>query len=125
MRWYNQQIFDDIITGTGTSWYSPADFNDLLGTADAFAVAAAVSAVSGTSPTLTVQAEHSCDGQNWNATASAEISTAIANDLLYWGYRYEETTILMSLVRFKITLGGTTPQCRLKLFATGRGGGRR
>lgn len=114
-------VFDDIISGTTSTWYSPSEMNARLGAADAFAVHACTTFVSGTGPTLTVQAEHSSDGESWIATpAPPEISTAIANDSSYWGSRDPYNMNMMGLLRFKITLGGTNPQCRLKLYATGR-----
>ena len=65
MRAFNIQVFDDIIANTTSTWYSSAEFSDLMGSADALAVAAVANSVSGTAPQLTVAAEHSCDGQNW------------------------------------------------------------
>lgn len=124
MRAYNHLVFDDIISGTATTWYSAADRAYELGQADFIAVAAVVSGVSGTTPTLTVQAEHCCDGRSWVATPFAEIGVGIANEGVYVGWR-DETFGFMSYLRFKITLGGTTPACRLKLFVTGRTAGGR
>jgi hypothetical protein len=124
MRVYNLQVFDDTISGTSTTWYSNGDFNRSLGAADELALAAHVASVSGTSPTLTVQVEHCADGVSWRSTPSAEISAgALTNDVVLVGMR-TTATVLLPFVRMKITLGGTTPACRLKLYVTGRARGK-
>jgi len=123
MRILNTQIFDDVITSTGVTWYSPADMNDSLGAADGFAIQACTTLVGGTLPTLTVQAEHSGDGENWIATPSAEISgVLIANSSTFVGWRemFNSNLVPLANLRFRITLGGTAPQCRLRLYFTGR-----
>lgn len=120
MRLTNIDIFDEVLTGSGTTWYTPTRLNDTLGAADAFAVQATTTLVSGTLPTLTVQAQHSSDDQNWLATPSAEISTGIAEGGSYVGAQTVSSVGLLANVRFAITLGGTSPQCRLKLSFTGR-----
>lgn len=119
MRVFNLDVFDEGISGTSTTWYTPARLNDKLGTADVFAIMAYVTTVSGTSPTLTVQTQHSADGQNWLSVGSAEISTGIAGNTVYYG-QDNYTPVHLAFVRLKINLGGTSPQCRLKLSVTGR-----
>lgn len=122
MREFNKDVFDEIISGTGNTWYTPASFNDLLGSADFLGIYAATTNVSGTSPTLTVQAQHSADGQNWvNVSGTPELSAvSIASNTGYYGSDNGLAPVLASFVRFQITLGGTSPQCRLKLSVTGR-----
>ena len=55
MHLFTLEVFDDVISGTGTDWYSTALHNNILGTADVFAIQAVTTGVSGTSPTLTVR----------------------------------------------------------------------
>lgn len=123
MRILNLLVFDEIISGTTSTWYSREDLNRILGMAEAFAVQAYVTNVSGTFPALTVASQHSSDGQNWAATNATEINAI----LFVEGGTYAGTSgaflVPGAHLRFKITLGGTAPHCRLKLYFTGRGHG--
>ncbi len=120
MRDLNILAFDDIVAGTSTTWYTPSPLNEALGTADVIVLHAVPTMVSGTSPTLTCTVEHSADGRSWNAMESAPAINAAAlvtgTSLLGTG----TTNSPLQRVRVKITLGGTSPQCRLKLYATTR-----
>lgn len=123
-------LFDDSISGTGVVWYSPDEYSEELGEHDQIGVHAAVSNVSGTLPTLTVNVEHSADGQNWltargyapwgSAQGLPEISTAIGPNATYSGSDTGLDPVLLGFVRLKVTLGGTGPKCRLKLAVTCR-----
>src|SRR6185503_12598294 len=101
----SEKVFDDVINGTSTTWYSPVSLNDRLGRGDYFGVQASVTGLTGTSPTMTVQLQHSGDNQNWVSTAAPEISTSIANDTSYAGSR--SGIVFMNFVRVAIALGGT------------------
>ncbi len=120
MRLVSMQIFDDTISTTSATFTTPKELYTVLGAADNFGLQAVVTGVSSPSPTLTVQAEHSADGQNWLAVAAAEISTTLAENTAYFGWRDGLLPLLLSHLRFKITLTGTSPECRLKLFFCGR-----
>lgn len=122
MRAFSKDVFDEIISGTGNTWYTPGSFNDLLGSVDFLGIFAATTNVSGTTPTLTVQVQHSPDGQNWvSVSGTPEISaTLIASNTGYYGSDNGISPVLASFVRLQITLGGTSPQCRLKVSVTGR-----
>lgn len=122
MRIFNHQVFDDVIVGAGKTWYSQTDMNAELGTAFSFAVQANTSWVSGTLPTLTVKSEHSPDSENWIATGVTEISAvALVNNGTFFGSYFSGVLnqTLGRFIRFNISLGGTAPQCRLKLYVTG------
>ena len=58
------QVFDEIITGTTSTWYTSSQFYEAVGASDTWSIHACASFVSGTNPTLTVYAEHSSDGQD-------------------------------------------------------------
>lgn len=119
MRVAALEIFDDIISGTAGTWYTPAQHNETLST-DAFAVQACTSQVAATT-TLTVTMQTSGDGQNWTEFSPDIGPTGVANDGSYWASRGPNAfASWFGLVRFKITLGGTNPACRLKLYFTGR-----
>lgn len=119
MRAFTILAFDDMISGTASTWYTPMDLNDLLGASDALVLHASTSAVTGTGPTLTCQVEHSASAEDWAAVGLAQISTSIANDGSYKGLVDTFNPVMLGFVRVKITLGGTSPACRLKLYATG------
>lgn len=122
MRTATYLVFDNVISGTVTTWYSAAEFNRLVGRADFFAVQTYVTNVSGTSPTLTVTSDMSADSQNWVATGVTEISAQAINSVpsASGSNNGQTSSYLAANVRFKITLGGTTPACRLKLYVTTR-----
>ena len=121
MRTLNVLAFDEVVTGTGTTWYTPQALNSELGRCDIFGLQAYTTGVLGTSPTLTVSLQHSGDDQNWRVLSSSlpELNaTSISSDTSRYAYRSDASPA--RFVRAAITLGGTNPQCRLKLFITGR-----
>lgn len=121
MRTFNVEAFDEAISGTGTTWYSAAKLNSLLGSADSLAIQAWVTNASGTTPTITVQLEHSGDAENWLPVAgSPEISTAVSSNAVYYGSQVGFIPMLLGYVRLRVSMGGTSPGCRLKLHVTGR-----
>lgn len=123
MRRLNVLAFDDIIAGTGQTWYSPTSLNSELGACDMFGVHAFTTAVSGTTPSLVLQFEHSTDNQNWRTMSATPLySGAISNEASAYGYiGINNTTIAPgAFVRMAVSLSGTNPQCRLKLYITGR-----
>lgn len=123
MQIYNLKVFDDVIAGTGRTWYSSDEYNELLGAADWMVVGAVVSAIGGTSPQLQVTVQGSCDNDTWEETGGyVVVSTAIAASGLYFGT--ELGNPFPSYIRLALTLGGTSPQCRVQLYATGRARGR-
>lgn len=120
-----EKVFDNVVSGAGTNWYSPAQLNEKLGEAEVFTVHASVTGLTGTSPTLTLQLEHSGDNQLWVALGSpAQINgVSITNDTSYSGAL--GLTPVLNFVRLRISLGGTNPQCRLKVYVTGHDYGHR
>lgn len=117
MRTAALQVFDDIISGTATTWYTPAGLNEKLGT-DTHAIHACVTQVSGTSPTLTVVYQTSADNQNWWSLPVIS-GTSVSNEASF-AVSKNSIVPVMANVRFAVTLGGTSPVCRLKLYFTGR-----
>ena len=112
--------FDETITGAGPAWYSSDDFNDTLGAGDILAIQVSVLNVTGTSPTMTVQVEHTADGQNWTVGATA-LSTSIVSSTGYAGAVVPSSSYVpLGYVRLRITLGGTSPSCRARITVTSR-----
>jgi hypothetical protein len=122
MRVTSLEIFDEIITGTGNTWYTPDHLSEVLGNSDVYAIQACVSQVSGSSQQLTIANQTSGDGTNWYSWGT-DISSlgTLVNEGTYWGHRDGIASFLLALVRFQIIFGsGTNPSCRLKLYFTGR-----
>lgn len=119
MLYFSTLVFDEIIVGTGTTWYTSAEFNAQLGSADMLALCAWVSYVSGNVPTLTCQAEHSPDGEHWAPEAATPaINAGIAGpDQVITASPHHQH---LALVRYAVTLNGMSPKCRLKLYVSGR-----
>lgn len=119
MRVAALEVFDDIINGTGTYWYTPAHLNEQLGT-DVFAIQAVASQISSAAPGLWVELQTSANGVDWYTYGGPLISATLANDGSYWGSGGGLFIPILTMVRFRISLGGTNPSCRLKLYFTGR-----
>lgn len=116
-------VFDDKITTT-TAQYTSPDFNYVLAASSRVRIQAVADDISGTSPTLTVQLEHSADERNFvNVGTVADISAGIAvggtSNLI-------STTTLgvraqHHAARLRVQLGGTSPQAHVKIWVTMRG----
>lgn len=128
MRILAEQLFDKDIAGAGVTWYTGAEYNDVLGAADALVFQVLVANVSGTFPTLTVGVEHSSDNQHWvsimpvSQTGVPEIDALPISDnqsLMIYKDGFENG-VLLAYIRLAVSLGGSDPACRLKLFACGR-----
>jgi hypothetical protein len=122
---FNKLIFDNTISGTAGTWYSPCVYDEILGSADAVFLMVHAMGVSGTSPTITCRLEHSANGRSFKeVSGTAEINAqALVTDT---AIKSTSPTSLVTLtpylrfVRLKVTLGGTSPSARLKIYATGR-----
>lgn len=122
-------VFEEMITGTATNWYSYAQFNAAIGSADRLEVAGLVTNISGT-VVVNCYPEHSIDGRVWtlSPTATSVFSTSSVNSLnngvvlwgQLWGPNNPNGFDAGSFCRLRITLSGNSPQCRLKLTAAGR-----
>jgi hypothetical protein len=129
MRTYSVQVFDDVVQTPGGSagpWYSEAEHQGLLGTADALAVGAVVQYLSGASVTVTVTLEHSGDGRNWftHPQGSVVIDSLASADGILAGY-VNDTNAFLPYVRFKFAISAAgAVECRIRLYVTGRTVGR-
>jgi len=115
----NLLVFDDFVVGT-TATYTPTRLNDRLGQFDKYSLTAIADQVSGTTPTVTVQLEHSADQRNWaNKNGTAEInaqSLSTSQTNVFTGTD-AGTTPANAFVRLRVVLGGTTPQAHVKVYA--------
>jgi len=114
MLLFNQQVFDEIITGTGLTWFTGAQYSTMLGSADHLIIMGYLTSVSGTSPTITQGWYHSADGQNWVVNTVAPVAISEGVKLLTPVYGY------LPYMRITLALGGTSPACRVKLHVAGR-----
>lgn len=121
-----EKIFDNYITGA-QNVYTEDGYADLLGSVDSPFVMAVVTAVTGTSPTITLQVEGSPNGSRWmpqvlgppqivNQGIIAGSNIAFRSDSI------SSATIcaMPGLCRLRIQLGGTNPAANLIIFASGR-----
>ena len=117
MRVFEQLLFDQTISGTSDTWYTPDEYSDLLGAADVLELAVHTTNVTGTAE-ATVTMQHSADGRHWNDIGDVHSGSISSNRVSRGSAGLNPANL--SLVRLKVTLGGTDPQCRMKLYAMGR-----
>jgi hypothetical protein len=115
-------VFDEIITGTSTTWYSSSAHNATLGRPDFLLFIAVATRVSGVSPGLSVWIDTSPDNRSWSLSTTAGGDIAIAAPSLTEGAMAQAWSWTGGgpFVRLRIVLAGTDPQCRLKVAVTGR-----
>lgn len=123
MRTLIQQVFDRWIGGSSGVWHTSPDLEGLLGQSDFYAIQASITNLEGVLPKLTVLSEHSSDGKHWAPTGTTEIDNVLMlPDAIIVGASASDV-VLGARLRFRITLSGSNPRCRLKLFFTGRATG--
>ncbi|MBL8740095.1 MAG: hypothetical protein JNK04_03340 [Myxococcales bacterium] len=111
-------MFDDVLVGT-TATYTPTGFNDRLGMFDKISIQAIADQVSGTTPTLTVQIEHSGDQRNWSKkSGTAEISNRALVTTTTNVFDGSDGGAVPNhgFVRLAVSLGGTSPQAHVKIW---------
>jgi hypothetical protein len=119
MRLFSATVFDDLIAGTALVWYTSSEAIDLLAQADVMSLHVCPRGVSGNSPTLSVNVEHSADAQLWATAQALVVNSSLQNETTLYAST-STTATLLSFVRFRISLGGTSPKCFLKVYVTGR-----
>jgi hypothetical protein len=124
MQLFHTLVFDDAIEGT-TAVYSDSPFNAELATADKFQIMGVVSqvSVSAGTPTITVQLEHSANNRNFvNKSGTAEINaTTLSTTAITVVTGNDAGSVPFGgFLRLRITLGGTSPKARVRLWVTGR-----
>lgn len=120
---FNLKAFDGVVMGTSDVYTSP-EFNSQLGAADRFMLQVVGNQATATSPTVTVQLEHSGDQRNWaakNGTAEINAAALSASATVSLIGSDVGTTPPLSFVRLRIRLGGTgTVGARLTIHVCGR-----
>ncbi len=117
MRSFNQLVFDQLVRGTAEIM-SPAEFNDLLGKADELTCEIEVEEATGTSPTISVRHLMCSSGKGFIGLADLLTNVSLATLPL----RDVRTQIgpLGAMGQVGVTLGGTTPSARVRIWACGR-----
>jgi hypothetical protein len=124
MLLFHREVFDEVITGTSTTWYSSAEHNALIGAADDLVVFAVATDVAGTT-TLKVYVDTSGDNEHWYEPGTEKINATISdpNDSEKAGSVRLGVDALAAFARLRINLSGSGgPACRVKLTVTGRSG---
>ena len=122
MRKMNFVVFDDYIP-SNVQVFTAQSLNDRLGLFDKLSIEAVADNVAGTSPTITVQIQHSSDNRNWvNKNTTAEINAAGISVGSTTPNAGSDTSSAASLgfVRLAITLGGSSPSAHVKIWVTAR-----
>jgi hypothetical protein len=103
-------VFDQVISGTGKSWYTSADFNASLGRADILTIQAVTTSVFGTGPPkVTVATETSFDGRLWASLGNTILESTISDGVSNQGSVLGLFVPIGSAVRLKISLGASCP----------------
>lgn len=121
MQAFHVLVFDDALEDT-TSVYIDPKFNADLAAADKLQIMGVATQISGTTPTLTVQVEHSPDNRHFvpkSRTAEIDAASLASPPVLVSG-NDPGTVPSGGFVRLRIALGGTSPKARLRLWVTGR-----
>lgn len=117
MRAFNELVFDGTVRGV-LDVYSSSDFNDRLGRADELTYEVEVEEASGTAPTITVRHLHSNSGRAFIGL-SAFVSGGSLASLPFRDVK-TVTGPLGGLGQVGVTLGGTSPVARVRIWACGR-----
>ena len=123
MRIFHRLVFDGYVNGSA-SVYSDPTLAVLLGSVDQLAIGGYTTQVSGTSPTLTVQVEHSFDNVRWqnrNTTAEVNAATLSTSAETSFGGDDGDPTARprLEFARLRIALGGTSPAGQVRVWVTG------
>src|SRR5207245_414621 len=100
----------------------PTPLAQLLGSVETVTCSGMVYATTGTSPTITVQLEHSPDGARWmSEQGTAELNafplTSGSDNFFFCVSTFASA---LSHVRLRIALGGTTPTGVVQIWLAGR-----
>jgi len=121
-RLLTELVFDQTIRGT-TQVLSQPQFNEIMGRGDTLTFEVEVEDASGTTPTITVAVAHSNSGKLFLPVATTPQINAesIASGALPYRkvFTYEAATVA-SLVQLQVTLGGTTPVARVRIWCCAR-----
>lgn len=120
---YSECVFDEVIHGAATDYYSANRYNEGMGRADKMTIQA-ITDNADANGTLTVQIEHSGDQRNWNSkNGTAEIN-AVASSIDTTATKStvgtdSGSTASLPFVRLRVRTA-TTARVHVKIFVCGR-----
>ena len=125
MKKPNILVFDDFVYGINpnNAVFTDQKFNDLLGKLDQTAIFAVADSTGGSTPTLSVQLQHSPDGRNWvNKNGTPEIANqGIPTGATTGLYGYDSGTAPSGAnVRLAVWLGPASTSAHVKIFVCDR-----
>lgn len=120
MRIDTYQVFDQIISGTGTTWFSGSEFHRSLGQGDVLVLQAYPTNVPNTTSKLSVAWDYSADSQNWISFTAPDLTNATMANNVPMVASNNGFFLPGAFVRVNISLTGVSPSCRLKVNVTTR-----
>lgn len=123
-RLFNTLVFGDVIVSATTQGIATdPKFDELLASADALGLHIVLDQWGGTTPTVTVALDHSCDRKNWivkNTAVIPSTAPAVSGTTTAFGSDSGSTPTL-GFARLRILLFGSgTLSVRAQLYACGR-----
>ena len=120
-RRFNALVFDEVINGA-TTVYTSAALNERLGTYNQLTLFVVADAISGTTPALSCQIEHSADNRTWvqKTFGSPEIASFTVSNTMFKDGGDTSSKGSLGFVRINLTTTGTTPIIHVKLYVTAR-----
>jgi hypothetical protein len=113
--------FDDHVQGNGVVYLTDTSLNLALALYDKLGVQIVTDNATGTSPTITVELQHSNDGRNWHVKSTLVSAQAVSTTASTTFFGSDNgSTPSMALCRLNITLGGTNPSCKVRIHVCAR-----
>lgn len=119
MKIFEELIFDQTVRST-TEVLSRPEFDELLGKADEIVYEVEVEESSGSAPTVSFRHHSSNSGKGFVAQSLLINAADISTNALPYRNVVAQTTVIGGRGRVGITLGGTTPTARVRVWACGR-----
>jgi hypothetical protein len=124
---FSGKVFSGVINDNVNFYYSDHEWNARLGTAEKFHVELKASNVTGTGPNITVSMESSADGVNWvaritNPASMPNLSPSgtLSSGSVIMSYDLGTSYVGGRFTRFKMQMGGTSPNAYIELWVSGR-----
>lgn len=119
MRLFNILVMDQMVRGTAET-VSALEFADTLGKADSIVYEIEVEDASGTTPTISVRHLHCNSGKAFVGLPNIVTTASIATGSLPYRDVKTVSAPLAGLGQVGVTLGGTSPVARVRIWACGR-----
>lgn len=110
----DRQQLDTLVASTTLTASGNSSGRADFGSVDALRVQLDVTAVSGTSPSLTVFIEDTLDGTNWNTIGTFAAKTAVGREVI------NITTPFSNRIRARWTISGTSPSFTFSVVSSSK-----